>query len=104
MIHEAKKWSKTKAVAKNEKLNFLQNRLKILMEELENSNSRSQTEHLKDVFIETDKVQMYEEETMTNDDNLESSLPTSSLLRCVLWYKIWYKLNCVFTARWQEMN
>ena len=48
----------------------------------------------------TDKVRMYEEEIMTNDDNLESSLLTSSLLKCVLWYK----LNCVFTAQWQEMN
>ena len=40
------------------------------------------------------------EEIMTNDDNLESNLPTFSLLKCVLWYK----LNCVFTAWWQEMN
>ena len=52
-----------------------------------------------DNSIGTDKVRMYEE-IMTNDDNLESSLPTSSLLKCVLWYK----LNCVFTAQWQEMN
>ena len=37
-----------------------------------------------------DKVRMYEE-IMTNDDNLESSRPTFSLLKCVLWYK----LNCV---------
>ena len=37
-----------------------------------------------------DKVQMYEE-IMMNDDNLKSSIPTSSLLKCVLWYK----LNCV---------
>ena len=43
-----------------------------------------------------DKVRMYEEEIMTNDDNLESSLPTSSLLKCGLWYKV----NCVFTAQW----
>ena len=35
---------------------------------------------------------MYEEEIITNDDNLEFSLPTSSLLKCVLWYK----LNCVY--------
>ena len=47
-----------------------------------------------------DKVRMYEEETMMNDDNLESSLPTSSLLKFVLWYM----LNCVFTTQWQEMN
>ena len=30
--------------------------------------------------VPIDKVQMYEEEIMTNDDNLESSIPTSNLL------------------------
>ena len=50
-------------------------------------------------IITHDKVWMYEE-IMTNDDNLESTLLTSSLLKCVLWYK----LNCVFTARWHEMK
>ena len=29
-------------------------------------------------------------EIMTNNDNLESNLPTSSLLKCAFWYK----LNC----------
>ena len=29
----------------------------------------------------TDKVRMYEEEIMTNDDNLESNLLTSNLLK-----------------------
>ena len=55
-----------------------------------------------DIFLVNkagDKVRMYEE-IMMNDDNLESSLLTSSLLKCVLWYK----LNCVFTVWWQEMN
>ena len=42
---------------------------------------------------------MYKE-IMMNDDNLKSNLLTSSLLKCVLLYK----LNCVFTAQWQEMN
>ena len=36
---------------------------------------------------------MYEE-IMTNDDNLESNLLTSSLLKNV-WSTCWYKLNCV---------
>ena len=31
-----------------------------------------------------DKVRMYAEETMTNDDNLESNLPASSLLKMCL--------------------
>ena len=48
--------------------------------------------------LEADKVRI---EKMTNDDNLESSLPTSSLLKmCSL---VQVEL-CVFTAWWQEMN
>ena len=50
--------------------------------------------------MESDKVRMYEE-IMTNDDNLESNLLTSSLLKmcCLVQVEL-----CVFTARWQEMN
>ena len=40
----------------------------------------------------TDKVWMYEE-IMTNDDNLESDLPTSSLLKIRSLYKFCYKLH-----------
>ena len=32
-------------------------------------------------ILSVDKVQMYDEEIMTNDDNLESNLLTSSLLK-----------------------
>ena len=39
---------------------------------------------------------MYEE-IMMNDDNLESNLPTSSLLKMLVQVVL-------FTARWQEMN
>ena len=50
------------------------------------------------IWLVYDKVRMYDEEIMTNDDNLESNLLTSSLLNDV-WFTFWYKLNCVFTAR-----
>ena len=42
-------------------------------------------------LIDNDKVRMYEE-IMTNDDNLESNLLTSSLLKNV-WFTCWYKMN-----------
>ena len=45
-----------------------------------------------------DKVWMYEE-IMTNDDNLESNLLTSSLLKMLVQVELY-----VFTAQWQEMN
>ena len=49
--------------------------------------------HLKNVaFIVADKVWMYEE-MMTNDDNLESNLLTSSLLKILSLYKLCYKLH-----------
>ena len=44
--------------------------------------------------VPIDKVRMYEEEIMTNDDNLESNLAVLVYCKCV----VWYKLNCVFTA------
>ena len=44
-----------------------------------------------------DKVRMYEEEIMTNDDNLKSNLLTSSLLKMLVQVVL-------FTAWWQEMN
>ena len=51
-----------------------------------------------------DKVRMYEE-IMTNDDNLESNLLTSSLLKTRLVYMlVQVELWILFTAPWQEMN
>ena len=43
-------------------------------------------------LIALDKVRMYEE-IMTNDDNLESNLLTSSLLKTCSLYKFCYKLS-----------
>ena len=40
----------------------------------------------------------YDEEIMTNNDNLESNLLTSSLLKNV-WLTCWYKLNGVVYCR-----
>ena len=40
------------------------------------------------VFVVLDKVWMYDEEIMTNDDNLESNLLTSSLLKRRLVYML----------------
>ena len=39
-------------------------------------------------MIMTDKVRMYDEEIMTNDDNLESNLLTSGLLKRHLVYML----------------
>ena len=46
----------------------------------------------------TDKVRMYEE-IMTNDDNLESNLLTSSLLKMLVQVELY-----AFTAQPQKMN
>ena len=40
---------------------------------------------------------------MTNDDNLESNLLTSSLLKMLVQVLLQVELE-IFTARWQEMN
>ena len=37
----------------------------------------------------------YDEEIMMNDDNLESNLLTSSLLKIDVWFTCWYKMNCL---------
>ena len=50
------------------------------------------------LLVGTDKVRMYEE-IMTNDDNLESNLLTSSLLKGLVQVELE-----IFTAWWQEMN
>ena len=47
---------------------------------------------------EGDKVRMYEE-IMTNDDNLESNLPASSLLKMLVQVELY-----VFSTWWQKMN
>ena len=39
---------------------------------------------------------------MTNDDNLESNLLTSSLLKCVLWYKL--KCVCLLPVAEDELT
>ena len=50
-----------------------------------------------------DKVRMYEE-MMTNDDNVESSLLTSSLLKIHCLYKFCYKLHILsWRSRWTEL-
>ena len=50
-----------------------------------------------------DKVWMYEE-MMTNDDNVESSLLTSSLLKIRSLYKFCYKLHMwSWRSRWTEL-
>ena len=50
-----------------------------------------------------DKVWMYEE-MMTNDDNVESSLLTSSLLKIHSLYKFCYKLHMLsWRSRWTEL-
>ena len=48
-----------------------------------------------------DKVRMYEE-MMTIDDNVESSLLTSSLLKICSLYKFCYKLH-MSSCRWTEL-
>ena len=51
----------------------------------------------------TDKVCMYEE-MMMNDDNVESSLLTSSLLKIRSLYKFCYKLHMLsWRSRWTEL-
>ena len=50
-----------------------------------------------------DKVYMYEE-MMTNDDNVESSVLTSSLLKISCLYKFCYKLHISsLRSRWTEL-
>ena len=47
--------------------------------------------HVFDITLKCiDKV--YGEERMTNDDNLESNLLTSSLLKYI-WFTCWYMMN-----------
>ena len=56
------------------------------------------------IRVKPDKVRMYEE-IMMNNDNLESNLLTSSLLKmCCLVQDLLQVELYVFTARWQEMN
>ena len=50
--------------------------------------------------IRLDKVRMYKE-IMTNDDNLEYNLLTSSLLKMCCLVQVELEM---FTAWWQEMN
>ena len=45
---------------------------------------------------------MYEE-IMTNNDNLESYLLTSSLLKNI-WFTCWYKVNCVVDCSVAEVE
>ena len=52
------------------------------------------------ISVQSDKVGMYEE-IMTNDDNLESNLLTSSLLKMCCLVEVELE---IFTAQWQEMN
>ena len=50
-----------------------------------------------------DKVRMYEE-VMMNDDNLESNLLTSSLLKMCSLVQVLLQVELeMFTAQWQEM-
>ena len=54
----------------------------------------------KTTIFHIDKVWMYDEEIMTNDDNLESNLPI--LVYCKMCCLVQVELH-VFTARWKEM-
>ena len=58
-----------------------------------------QIDFLQVVF--SDKVWMYEE-MMTNDDNVESSLLTSNLLKICSLYNFCYKLH-MSSCRWTEL-
>ena len=49
-----------------------------------------------------DKVCMYKE-MMTNNDNVESSLLTSNLLKICILYKFCYKLH-ISSCRWTELQ
>ena len=54
--------------------------------------------HLSTFLVYIDKVWMYKE-IMMNNDNLESNLLTSSLLKMLVQVELY-----VSTAQWQEMN
>ena len=59
--------------------------------------------HSISLFFHIDKVCM-DEEMMTNDDNAESSLPTSSLLKIHSLHKFCYKLHMSsWRSRWTEL-
>ena len=57
----------------------------------------------KDLCVLVDKVQIYKE-MMMNDDNVESSLLTSNLLKIRSLYKFCYKLHMLsWRSRWTEL-